>query len=254
MNKKLYHFTTLDSYNKIESDGFIRASSSGKYGPGVYLTDLDPNEHNIEEISKILYTVGAKKNLQAGKLDHHFCLEISELHVKEERQNVYRYVEDYDLCLSRYRVISRGLIQEFGSGLIIAASTVTAGTVLYNLGAALYSHGTDGRMARTQELKTSLQTFLCSTAASSKFIPVVSEDGGSVQVCCSECSSSPVSDVYEGGYLFSSTIDEKQLQEQLWKHEMTHNLKDALAVLTVGCIFSAPVFLAWLWLRLRLRT
>ena len=135
--------------------------------------------------------------------------------------------------------------------MIIAASTVTAGTVLYNLGAALYSHGTDGRMARTQELKTSLQTFLCSTAASSKFIPVVSEDGGSVQVCCSECSSSPVSDVYEGGYLFSSTIDEKQLQERLWKHEMTHNLKDALAVLTVGCIFSAPVFLSWLWLRPR---
>lgn len=243
MSKKLYHFTTLEGYNNIERDGFIRPSNDGKYGAGVYLTDLDPNsnEHSVEKISKILFTVGAKQNLRAGKLDHHFCLEMSDSHVKCERPHVYRYVGG-NLYLSRCRVISQGMIQEFGSRLLIAATAVTAG-------ASLYSHVTDGRKKRTQYLKTALQTLLRSTHASAKFIPVVSKDGGSVQVCCTECSSSPVSDVYEGGYLFSSTIDEKQLQERLWKHDMTHNLTNALRVFTLGCIFSAPVFLAWLWLR-----
>ncbi|KAK1747668.1 hypothetical protein QTG54_001631 [Skeletonema marinoi] len=179
MNKKLYHFTTLEAYYNIERVDFIRSSSSGKYGPGVYLTDLDQNEHSVEKISEALYNAGAEKNLRAGKLDHYISFDISGIHVKEERPHVYRYVGGNELCLSRHRVISRGLIQEIGSELFTAAAAVTAG-------AALYSHATDGRMARTQELKTSLQTFLRSTAASSKYIPVVSKNGGSVQVCCSE--------------------------------------------------------------------
>jgi len=68
MNKKLYHFTTLDSYNKIERDGFIRASSSGKYGPGVYLTDLDPNEHSVEEISKNCTLLVPRKTYRPANL------------------------------------------------------------------------------------------------------------------------------------------------------------------------------------------
>ncbi len=90
-------------------------------------------------------------------------------------------------------------------------------------------------------MKQSLQTFLCSTGASFKFTPVISEDGGPVQVYCTERSFSPLSNVYEGGCWFSSTIDEKLLQERLRRHEMTHNLTHALSVLTIGCIFSSPV-------------
>lgn len=221
MNKVLYHFTTHEGYNNIERDGFIRPSVDGKYGAGVYLTDLDPNKHSVEEISKALYAAGGKKNSQAGKLDHHFCLKLSENHIKYERPHVYRYVGG-NLDLSRCRVISQGMIMEFGSGLLIAATAVAVGT-------ALYSHTTAGRKKRTQDLKTALQTLLRSSHASTIFVPVVSKDGGSVQVCCTECSLSPVSDVYEGGYLISSTIDEKQLQERLRNHEMTHNLTNALS-------------------------
>eukprot|EP00573_Skeletonema_grethae_P002655 CAMPEP_0201691222 /NCGR_PEP_ID=MMETSP0578-20130828/4441_1 /ASSEMBLY_ACC=CAM_ASM_000663 /TAXON_ID=267565 /ORGANISM="Skeletonema grethea, Strain CCMP 1804" /LENGTH=247 /DNA_ID=CAMNT_0048176383 /DNA_START=82 /DNA_END=825 /DNA_ORIENTATION=- len=246
MDMVLYHFTTHEGYNNIERDGFILPSVAGKYGAGVYLTDLDPDKHSVEEISKALYGKGGTKNLRAGKLDHHFCLKLNENHIKYERPNVYRYVGD--LHLSPCRVISQGMIKEFGSGLLIAATAVEVGT-------ALYSHATDGRKKRTQDLNTALQTLLRSTHASTKFIPVVSKDGGSVQVCCTECNFSPVSDVYEGGYLFSSTIDEKQLQERLWKHEMSHNMTNAaLSVFFVflyfiGCIFAAPVFFAGLWLQ-----
>ncbi len=217
----LYHFTTHEGYSNIERDGFIRPSVNGKYGAGVYLTDLDPNKHSVEEISKALYAAGGKKNSRAGKLDHHFCLKLNENHIECERQHVYRYVGG-NLHLSQCRVISQGKIMEFGSGLLIAATAIT-------VGAALYSNATDGRKKRTQDLKEALQTLLRSTHASTMFIPVISEDGGSVQVCCTECSSSPVSDVYEGGYLFPSTIDEKQLQEQLRNHEMTHKLTNALS-------------------------
>ncbi len=237
----LYHFTNHESYSNIERDGFIRPSIGGKYGAGVYLTDLDPNEYSVQEISNVLYTVGGKKNLRAGKLDHHFCLKLNENHIECERKHVYRYLGG-NLDLSQCRVISQGMIMEFGSGLINAA----AGAALYNLGADLYSHATDGRKQRTQDLKTALQKLLHSTHTSTMFIPVVSKDGGSVQVCCTKCSNSPVSDVYEGGYLFPSTIDEKQLQDRLWKHEMTHKF---ISVLMIVCMFSAPVSFALQWLR-----
>ena len=189
-----------------------------------------------------MYGAGGKKNSRAGKLDHHFCLKLCENHIECERPHVYRYIGGKNLSLSQCRVISQGKIMEVENGLLIAAAAVTAG-------AALYSHATDGRKKRTQDLKTALQTLLHSTHASTKFIPVISEDGGSVQVCCTECSFSPVSDVYEGGYLFSSTIDEKQLKERLRKHEMSHNLTNALSVLTIICIYSAPAFFSWLRLR-----
>jgi len=76
---------------------------------------------------------------------------------------------------------------------------------------------------RTQELKTTLKTFLRINAPL-KFIPVV-RNGEAVQVACTMCNS-PVSAVYRGGHTFPSTIDLEQLQEQLRKHEMFHRTQE----------------------------
>ena len=63
--------------------------------------------------------------------------------MKRERQHVYRYLNQ-KLYLSQHRVISRGKLKEFGSGLLNAATAVAAG-------AALYSHATNGREDQLQE-------------------------------------------------------------------------------------------------------
>ena len=214
---KLYHFTTRDSYNGIERGGFICPSNDGKYGPGVYLTDLDPNDHGQEEIAKLLYYGGAQKNLSAGKLDYHFYMEIPVSHVSCERTHVYRYVAGSNLYISHYQIISHGWNDKLlivGGGLMMALVATSAATALYN-------HTTDGRQERTHKLKITLQTYLCTVGKKDKFINVISKDGGSVQVCCAECNI-PVSDVYEGGYIYSSSVDEKQLHGKLLKHERMH--------------------------------
>eukprot|EP00578_Thalassiosira_sp_NH16_P003775 CAMPEP_0181140906 /NCGR_PEP_ID=MMETSP1071-20121207/35547_1 /TAXON_ID=35127 /ORGANISM="Thalassiosira sp., Strain NH16" /LENGTH=217 /DNA_ID=CAMNT_0023227875 /DNA_START=21 /DNA_END=671 /DNA_ORIENTATION=- len=214
---KLYHFTTHDSYTSIERDGFIRPSSDGRYGPGVYLTDLDPHIIAVDEIAKLLYYGGAQKNLSAGKFDYHFYMEIPDDHVKCERPNVYRYISGDNLVVSNYQTVSHGWNDKFlvvGGGLVVAAAATSAATALYN-------HATDGRQERTYRLQINLQTYLHTIGKEEKFTPVTSSDGGSVQMFCSECNC-PVSDVYEGGYLYSSTIDKNELEKKLFDHERMH--------------------------------
>lgn len=49
--KIYYHYTNEDGAMEIRSSGYIqRSMQSGAFGPGVYLTDIDPSEFSKHEI------------------------------------------------------------------------------------------------------------------------------------------------------------------------------------------------------------
>lgn len=81
---KLFHYTTEAGYRSIQREGIIRPSQGGhygsgmcgKYGPGVYLTDLDPNDFEEDEIAKALWRGGAKNRISEGRVDRHVCVDV----------------------------------------------------------------------------------------------------------------------------------------------------------------------------------
>lgn len=82
---ELYHYTDLNSVRSIQREGCIRPSHDasgrghrgpgGRHGAGVYLTDMNPKEHDQREIAQNNYRAGWEKNI--GKTDHFIQVEIS---------------------------------------------------------------------------------------------------------------------------------------------------------------------------------
>lgn len=97
---KLYHYTDRDSYNSIQQQGCIHCSSKGRDGRGVYLTEMNPKEHDNESISKNNYGSGWKKNLQ--KTDHHILVDIPDQHPKLERFELHKWVFRDDVHRSMF--------------------------------------------------------------------------------------------------------------------------------------------------------
>ena len=69
---ELFHYTDKKGYDKIKKDGFIKASSGkrAKFGKGVYLTSLDPNEER-RQVAETIYSGGATSMYNGGRLDHY---------------------------------------------------------------------------------------------------------------------------------------------------------------------------------------
>ena len=79
----LYHYTNVGSYHSIKREGRIKPSSpkskgqrgqGGRYGQGVYLTDMNPQEFDREDVAKNNYGSGWETNI--NKTTHHICVEI----------------------------------------------------------------------------------------------------------------------------------------------------------------------------------
>ena len=98
---QLFHYTDKSGLDGIKSEGCIRASESVN-GPGVYLTDLSPDQDR-SEIAKVLYRAGGPANHSKGKLDHYICLKnVTASDVWMVRSHIYKaktesvYLHDYD--------------------------------------------------------------------------------------------------------------------------------------------------------------
>ena len=69
-----FHYTSKENLESIKRSGYIYPSGEGPtkdafYGPGVYLTSLDPSKNGKNAIAKNNYSKGWKKALEDGKLD-----------------------------------------------------------------------------------------------------------------------------------------------------------------------------------------
>ena len=83
----LYHYTNVGSYHSIMREGRIEPSSpkskgqrgqGGRHGRGVYLTDMNPQEFDREDVAKNNYGSGWETNI--NKTTHHICVEIPDNH------------------------------------------------------------------------------------------------------------------------------------------------------------------------------
>lgn len=83
----LYHYTDEKNSIAIERDGCIRPSvdasgrashrgPGGRHGAGVYLTDMDPTEHDRSDVARSNYRSGWQKNL--AKTDRYVAVDVPE--------------------------------------------------------------------------------------------------------------------------------------------------------------------------------
>ena len=77
---KLYHYTDVSGAAEIERTKVIRCSRRGQqrdgiFGEGVYLTSLNPRDHDKEEIAKNNWNEGWRGKLD--KTDYYIEIEIS---------------------------------------------------------------------------------------------------------------------------------------------------------------------------------
>ena len=106
---KLYHYTNFEGYSQIKRTKVIKKSESFtrdcRYGAGVYLTSMNPSDHDKEEIARNNYGQGWQKNMSIGKLDHYIEVDIPDKDVRltncyDEGRDLYRYTTD--IYLDRY--------------------------------------------------------------------------------------------------------------------------------------------------------
>ena len=83
---RLYHYTDAGSLRAIKKSKTIDRSTEDPhgqsrdmhYGPGVYLTSMDPAEHTEEELAENNWQGGARARMTSGKLDHYVWIDIED--------------------------------------------------------------------------------------------------------------------------------------------------------------------------------
>ena len=125
----LYHYTDEDGHRAIQRNGYIRPSSDvsgreshsgpgGRYGSGVYLTDMNPRDHDRKYVARNNYRAGWEKNLK--KTDHFVEIEIPDDDLR------LRFV-DPDRRIWLYRgQIDRDMFHSSGPNIIWDPAFVTA--------------------------------------------------------------------------------------------------------------------------------
>ena len=212
---ELFHYTDESGYQSIWKDNEILPSKSGKYGPGVYLTDLNPSEFERPEIAKKLYERGAHRKLRLGRLKYYIKVEIPVQDLHCERDHVYRYDTGIPLNLNRIKVQSQGTIDEWK--FMAVSGTVAAGAATIIIAEKMYKHSTDGRQSRAADIRIRLELFLKKHNFDSSFEVRKTQDGSCARIYCCACQS-PVSPEYDGGYLFADSIDRRGLLNTLNMH------------------------------------
>ena len=102
---KFYHYTDASGHAEIKRTKVIRCSRRGQqidgiFGEYVYLTSLDPHEHDKEEIAKNNWNNGWEGNLNLGKTDYYFEIDIppSDRNLRKvnsgDGRDIYAYMAD----------------------------------------------------------------------------------------------------------------------------------------------------------------
>merc|ERR1719370_2224530 len=87
---RLYHYTDAGSLESIKQQRLIRKSSRSQhhtdmiFGEGVYLTSMDPESYDKEELAKNNWLGGGPSRMAQGKTDHHVWIEIPENDPRQE--------------------------------------------------------------------------------------------------------------------------------------------------------------------------
>ena len=160
---KIYHYTDASGHAEIKRTKVIRRSQRGQqrdgiFGDGVYLTSLDPHDHNKEEIARNNWNNGWRANL--GKSDYYIEIEMSSLDRdlleanNSDGRDVYIYKSDIYLDDSIWKSGKNSEwtpLQITGAvlGGVAAAGAIVGGIKL--LGSLLYSN--DGASSSGDESK-----------------------------------------------------------------------------------------------------
>jgi len=222
---KLFHYTDKSGYEGIQHARMIRPSTNGRYGPGVYLTNLNPNEHSCVEIAEKLYKGGAQNNMQRKRLDHYVEVDVPNTwDICHERENVFRYIGgplDLDNCCT---VHSQGHVDDWSpvleGALLVAAATAVAGTV-YDMYTA--------RRTRAAELQTELERFLTTSKNQAHFEARLTDSGDHACVYCRLCRA-VASEEYDGGLFWPDSIDEAVLRSALNEHLFLHFCRKVILI------------------------
>mmetsp|Transcript_18299 Transcript_18299/g.34964 ORF Transcript_18299/g.34964 Transcript_18299/m.34964 type:complete len:344 (-) Transcript_18299:132-1163(-) len=238
----LYHYTSSAGYEGIQRTQQINASTGGKYGFGVYLTDLDPTENERQDIAKELYRSGGVKNLASGKLDHYVAVDLLDFMVERAPGREHVFVYRDDLRLNEHEIISQGSSDDWEREMDRMAATMAAEMAVIGLGVAafktavtvtragvgLYNTSLNGRERRLLELKTKLQNILDQflavheNAARNNIYSVEPTTDKGVRLVCKHCLMLPLSETFYGGMFYASTMDTNHLIQKLTVHEVLH--------------------------------
>mmetsp|Transcript_8393 Transcript_8393/g.19756 ORF Transcript_8393/g.19756 Transcript_8393/m.19756 type:complete len:160 (-) Transcript_8393:102-581(-) len=87
-----YHYTDSESARKINSEKVLHASASGAGGPGIYVTDLNPDVYSKSEILANNY--GQETSANFGRADHviRVTVGLNSWMVVKVRDHVYKIV------------------------------------------------------------------------------------------------------------------------------------------------------------------
>jgi HYD1 signature containing ADP-ribosyltransferase len=254
---KLYHYTDEEAFHSIKREGVIRAGTMNKYGMGVYLTDLDPEEYTREEVAKANYGVGAQRNLERGRLDHHIPIFIASYELFPTTANGYRYpdemlrLDDYSIqnAGSNHRWAERSLqtAMVVGGGALAVTSgavAVVSGAVavvqLFQAANGWLSNRCDHQEQRRNELEQTLDRIVTKYSASGLHKEYATKRIGSDGVCiaCQRCQAH-VTDMYEGGVLWASHVDHRKVITRLSEHDQMHFIMLVAKIMGSGTFWMA---------------
>ena len=146
---ELFHYTSSESAKQIKRDECIQKTPTGygRYGEGVYLTDLNPVENSKEDVARNNWGPnGYKGKLEAGKVDTYIRVWIPENHpcisqCPSEGRNVYLYKDTLYLHQFKHEI---GRIDEWSVGQVLGVTAGFLGGAAL-LGAGLYFLSTIGQ-------------------------------------------------------------------------------------------------------------
>jgi HYD1 signature containing ADP-ribosyltransferase len=237
---KLYHYTDEGAFHSIKREGVIRAGTMNKFGVGVYLTDLDPEEYTREQVAKANYGVGAQRNLERGRLDYHIPILISSHEVIKKTANGYLYPHEI-LRLDDYSIQNADSNQRWIQ-LSLQTAMVVGGSALALTGGAVavvrLFQAADGWLSNRRDtaLEQTLDRIITKHSESGSLMMYATKRIGSDGVCiaCQLCQVR-VTKVYQGGVLWDSHVDHCEVLTRLFKHDEMH-LKKVVARLLGAAI------------------
>jgi HYD1 signature containing ADP-ribosyltransferase len=242
MNSKLelYHYTDEESFHSIKREGVIRAGTMSKYGVGIYLTDLDPEEYNYGE--------GAQRNLERSRLDHHIPIHISSYEVLQTTANVYRYPHEM-LRLDEYSAQNADSNQRWfqrpSQPFMVVRGEAMAVTIdRFFQDSDRLSNRLSNRRDRMYQRRIYLEQ---------RLDPIITKHSESVPVClmeyatnridsdgvcitCLRCQAR-VTKVYQGGALWASRVDHREVLTRLFEHDEMHLKKLVARILGAAIAF-----------------
>jgi HYD1 signature containing ADP-ribosyltransferase len=248
---KLYHYTDEEAFHSIKREGVIRTGTMNKYGVGVYLTDLDPEEYTREEVAKSNYGAGAQHNLEGGRLDHHIPIFISSNEVLQKTANTYLYPHEMlrldDDSIQNADSNQRWIQRSLQTAMVVGGSAlaVTTGAVavvrLCQAADGWLSNRGDQQDQRRNELQQTLDRIVTKYSGSGRHKEYATKRIGSDGVCiaCQRCQAH-VTDVYQGGVLWASHVDHREVHTRLSEHDEMHLKRLVARILAVAmaiCMF-----------------